>query len=151
MCTAEMSLKLNKFSGLKCCRCTQDIQLGTSYYQWLCGHIIAENCIGEQIYSEVGMKCPLCSTMMTRKQYEQWCLQGYIQTKATSLGMRYMTQTTAPLVAQYGTSPILYDFMHYQPRWPYQMRNIGTQSTFPVTQYMTPVAYMAQTGSFQRR
>ena len=103
-----------------CSKCSVSIGVGMPYYQWSCGHLLAESCYGPQLFTEVGLKCPLCSSMMTRRMYEQWCLRGFIQHYLARSGFRFPALNTAPILPQYTNHPVLLDLSRFAPVQPSQ-------------------------------
>ena len=114
---------------MMCSKCRIPIGLGTPYYEWPCGHITPPSCFGVQIFTEVGIKCPTCSTMMTRQMYEQWCLQGFTQHYVARSGFQFPSFSTAPVLPQYRTIAPLHDLSQFQPLQPYQVSDNTAQCT----------------------
>ena len=116
-------------SDMSCSKCSVALAVGTPYYQWSCGHLLTENCFGPQIYTEVGLKCPVCSSMMTRRMYEQWCLRGFVQHYLSRSGFKFPALSTAPILAQYTSYAPLMDLSRFAPVQPFQLMDTAVQCT----------------------
>ena len=114
---------------MSCSKCSVALAVGTPYYQWSCGHLLTENCFGPQIYTEVGLKCPVCSSMMTRRMYEQWCLRGFVQHYLSRSGFKFPALSTAPILAQYTSYAPLMDLSRFAPVQPFQLMDTAVQCT----------------------
>ena len=88
---------------------------------------MADDCFGNLVMTETRMKCLLCSAMMTRKMYDQWCLRGYTQYHLQRSGFQSLVPSTAPILPQFHTCPVLRDLAAFTTQESYQTREQGQQ------------------------
>ena len=112
---------------MSCSKCRIPIGLGSTFYQWGCGHIMTEECFGTQLFTEMGAKCPTCSQMMTRAMYESWCLKGFVQYYVSRSGFQYTSHSTAPILPQYQTIAPLHDLSQFAPLQSFQVSDNAVQ------------------------
>ena len=131
---------------MTCSKCRIPINLGHPYYEWSCGHIMPQECFGLQVFTETGIKCPICSSMMTRQMYEQWCLQGFTQYYLSRAGFQFACLSTAPVLPNYRTIAPLHDLSRFQPLQPFQVTDNGVQCTLSsrVSSTSTPRQFYSQ-------